>query len=99
MLATKYKSMSLYSRHPHGGEVRGPVADASVYGPGTREADSWNLQTGRPSQIDETNLVRMPASLKDGLLLTAGDTMSTSGLCTHVHVCAPSHQTHAGTCA
>lgn len=43
MLATKYESMSLDSRHPHGGEVRGLVAEASVYGPGTREADVGRL--------------------------------------------------------
>lgn len=43
MLATKYESMSLDSQHPHGGEVRGLVAEASVYGPGTREADVGRL--------------------------------------------------------
>lgn len=43
MLATKCESMSLDPRPLHGGEVRRLVAEARVYGPGTREADVGRL--------------------------------------------------------
>lgn len=43
VLATKCERVSLDPRHSHGGEVRRLVAEASVYGPGTREADVGRL--------------------------------------------------------